>query len=162
MRSSMDLLELGAWMVLTSVWSRVYSVRDSMLKTRTLALKLGQPMYVKNRSDVNVRQIERQAYSWKSVLFWTDCMDRALATRLWLARTGQPSEIVVGFRSVNRPVKEGAMVEGHAWVECLCSAHIATIITLFMDEESGYQEVFRESSLVNQESTIATTTARGS
>src|SRR5690554_7847945 len=40
------------------------------------------------------------------------CLQRALAGRVWLARRGIASEIVVGFR------KRG-LLEGHAWLEVM-------------------------------------------
>ncbi len=60
------------------------------------------------------------------------CLHRALASRVWLARRGISSEIVVGFR------REGGL-EGHAWLEVFGSGEPIAVF-----EQSGYRESFRE------------------
>lgn len=62
------------------------------------------------------------------------CMHRALAGRVWLARRGIASEIVVGFR------KRG-VIEGHAWLEIQASDGP---FELFKGDDDGYRESFRE------------------
>ena len=62
------------------------------------------------------------------------CLQRALAGRVWLARRGIASEIVVGFR------KRG-LLEGHAWLEVMSPDEL---IELFKDAGDGYRESFRE------------------
>lgn len=62
------------------------------------------------------------------------CMHRALAGRVWLARRGVQAQIVVGFR------KRGA-IEGHAWLELETPAGARE---LFRSADDGYRESFRE------------------
>jgi len=62
------------------------------------------------------------------------CMHRALAGRVWLARRGVASEIVVGFR------KRGVL-EGHAWLEIQAPDGP---FELFKGADDGYRESFRE------------------
>lgn len=62
------------------------------------------------------------------------CLQRALAARVWLARRGVASEIVVGFR------KRGVL-EGHAWLEVKAPGGA---IALFKGADDGYRESFRE------------------
>ncbi|WP_168210748.1 lasso peptide biosynthesis B2 protein [Persicimonas caeni] len=62
------------------------------------------------------------------------CLQRALASRVWLARRGIDAQIVVGFR------KRGTL-EGHAWLELQLSGGPST---LFKGFEDGYRESFRE------------------
>lgn len=62
------------------------------------------------------------------------CMHRALAGRVWLARRGVASEIVVGFR------KRGVL-EGHAWLEVQSPEGA---FDLFKRAQDGYRESFRE------------------
>jgi hypothetical protein len=66
------------------------------------------------------------------------CLHRALASRVWLARRGVASEIVVGFR------REGAL-EGHAWLEVFGSGE-----PISMFEQSGYRESFREHAVADR------------
>ncbi len=68
------------------------------------------------------------------------CLHRALASRVWLARRGIASEIVVGFR------KEGHL-EGHAWLEVFGPEGPTAIF-----EESGYRESFREPAAIERAS----------
>ncbi|MFW5967482.1 MAG: lasso peptide biosynthesis B2 protein [Persicimonas sp.] len=63
-----------------------------------------------------------------------ECLHRALACRVWLARRGIDAEIVVGFR------KRGA-IEGHAWLEVDTPDGPRT---MFKGDEDGYRESFRE------------------
>src|SRR5690554_3400663 len=62
------------------------------------------------------------------------CMHRALAGRVWLARRGIASKIVVGFR------KRGVL-EGHAWLEIQAPDGP---FELFKGTDDGYRESFRE------------------
>ncbi len=63
-----------------------------------------------------------------------ECLHRALACRVWLARRGVDATIVVGFR------KRGA-IEGHAWLEI---ASPDGLHTMFKSEGDDYRESFRE------------------
>lgn len=63
-----------------------------------------------------------------------ECLHRALACRVWLARRGVDAEIVVGLR------KRGA-IEGHAWLEVDTPEGPRT---MFKGDDDGYRESFRE------------------
>lgn len=64
------------------------------------------------------------------------CLHRSLASRVWLARRGIPTRLVVGFR------RDGGL-EGHAWLEI---EGAPTDETLFGD--SSYRRSFGESDLL--------------
>lgn len=84
-----------------------------------------------------IAQAERTAHRASRLVPGAACMHRALAARVFLARRGVASELVVGLR------KTGAL-EGHAWLEVeVDGGHTA----LFVTEEAGYRESFRESSV---------------
>lgn len=67
------------------------------------------------------------------------CMHRALATRLWLARRGVDSQIVIGFR------KRGA-IEGHAWLEVVMAN--GQLEDVYRSEADGYSRSLDEGDLV--------------
>ncbi len=69
----------------------------------------------------------------------SECMHRALATRLWLARRGVDSQIVVGFR------KRGA-IEGHAWLEVVLAN--GQLEDVYRSEADGYSRSLDESDMV--------------
>ena len=63
-----------------------------------------------------------------------ECLHRALAGRVWLARRGVDAQIVVGFR------KRG-VIQGHAWLEIATPGGSRC---LFKSADDGYRESFRE------------------
>ncbi len=67
------------------------------------------------------------------------CMHRAIATRLWLARRGVDSQIVIGFR------KRGA-IEGHAWLEVVMGN--GQLEDVYRSEADGYSRSMDEGDLV--------------
>jgi len=82
------------------------------------------------------RLVERARFLAERISRWvpgTRCLHRALASRVWLARRGVESEVVVGFR-------KGGGLEGHAWLEARGKAGL---IQAFFDAEAGWREVLR-------------------
>jgi hypothetical protein len=69
------------------------------------------------------------AYRWSKFVPGANCVDRAVATRVWLAGFRIDSRIVLGFRRRNG-------LEGHAWLE----VELTDAVTLlFVGDDDGYE-----------------------
>jgi hypothetical protein len=69
------------------------------------------------------------AYRWSSVVPGANCIDRAVATRVWLSACRLKSRVVLGFRR-----RDG--LEGHAWLEVELDG-AATV--LFIEDDDGFE-----------------------
>lgn len=69
------------------------------------------------------------AYRWSNIVPGSNCVDRAVATRLWLSGFRISSRVVLGFRRRDE-------LEGHAWLE----VELADAVTvLFVGDDDGYE-----------------------
>lgn len=83
-------------------------------------------------SGIASKQLEAMAWRSSRLLPAVDCVDRALAARVFLARRGASAVVVIGMR---RGAREW---EGHAWLE-RGSGEL-----LFVSGTDAYREVARE------------------
>ena len=91
---------------------------------------------MRSRSDGAPAGIEEMAIRLSRAVLSSDCMDRAWATRWFLARRGISSRVIVGVRLASK--KRGSW-EGHAWLEVEREA------SWFVEPGAGYKEIARES-----------------
>jgi hypothetical protein len=105
-----DWLEMLAWLVVVTVGSRALPPRATLCATSRLASRLsaGAPLRADGRLCERARSL---AATLSTRLPVSNCLDEAIAARLWLARRGVGADVVVGMR------RAGAGWDGHAWFE---------------------------------------------
>ena len=133
--------EMLVEVAIARVLSEFFSIED-LLRLVGQAAKFAQQWPVRSRVLSPSRDAIAEAAAMSELLAHrasrlvpgAQCLQRALAGRVWLARRGIASEIVVGFR------KRG-LLEGHAWLEVMSPNEM---IELFRSADDGYRESFRE------------------
>ena len=130
-----DQLEILLLLVGARGASEIWSIDRLLFGTRRLAALAQQYPVGREHAVDDWQRIAARAVGRVSRLIpGVRCLHRALACRVWFARRGVRSEVVVGFR------KRGA-IEGHAWLEI--HAPDGPLL-MFHSEEDGYKESFRE------------------
>jgi hypothetical protein len=131
------VIESLIYMIAARVIVRRYELHEALGVIRALSAQILRVMGEEIGDDQERMIVEEMKsalvwfYRWSRVL-GGDCKERALSGRLWMARRGVRSQVVVGVRSVS------GQWEGHAWLE-------GERWRLFVDEgNAGYKELFRE------------------
>jgi hypothetical protein len=126
--------EMGGWLVAFDVLSWTKGTQPLLDQASRWAEHYGVDGRIEG--DERDRLVERARFLAERISRWipgTRCLHRALASRVWLARRGVESEVVVGFR-------KGGGLEGHAWLE---AQGAAGLLRAFFDAEAGWREVLR-------------------
>ncbi|MEM1349839.1 MAG: lasso peptide biosynthesis B2 protein [Myxococcota bacterium] len=134
-----ERFEMCILVMLAAIGSRSLTVRAAISLTRRIAgslshgsarAELGSPAELPAHG-------ERLANTVSRVVPRSNCLDRAMATRVWWARRGIDGSIVVGVRR-----REGRPWEGHAWLERGDAES-----SLFLDPGDAWRATFREEDL---------------
>lgn len=136
LRSPFDYVEMGVYLLFFRGAAWTMPIKRLVRVAAALAERLPPAVAAppRERSPAIARRAARRV---SRLVPGATCLHRALASRVWLARRGVSTELVVGFR------KEGA-IEGHAWLQL----DEATGETLFAEE--GYRRSFAEADLVGE------------
>jgi hypothetical protein len=135
LRSLPGQLELGFFVLLFRAAALTMSIRE-LVRFATALSEWLPPTVVEASRRPSLEEAEPAARRASRLVPGARCLHRALAARVWLARRGVCSSLVVGFR-------ENGGLEGHAWLEV---GGVRGGEELFVEE--GYRESFREADLV--------------
>ena len=127
-------IEMAAWLIAATIGSRALPPRAALRATSRVAERIAPTGRVAadERLSADAHAI---ASSLASRLPIANCLDEAIAARLWLARRGVRADVVVGMRRA-----DGGW-DGHAWFEHGGVSYGAG--------ELSHKVVFRESELVS-------------
>ncbi len=106
-----DWIEMGVWLVAATVGSRALPPRTTLRWTSRVAAWLATTQLTPPIASHKSEEAHTIASAISSHLPLSNCLDEAVAARLWLARRGVGVDVVVGMR------RAGARWDGHAWFE---------------------------------------------
>lgn len=129
-------IEMGGLLAAARAAAAVRPIGDLVRWASGLAERWGRPIGPGHDAEGSVALAQTAARRMSRLFPGTTCLHRALATRIWLSRRGIDADIVVGFR-------QGAGLEGHAWLEVLLEGRSHTLFS-----QEGYSPSFREGELV--------------
>jgi len=137
LRSLVEHAEMGILVMVFRAASWTTSIKRLVRFAAALAERLPSTFGEVDRRAA-IGAAERAAERASRLVPGARCLHRALASRVWLARRGVRSGLVVGFR------RDGAL-EGHAWLELEGPRDGEELFV-----EQGYQQSFREADLVEE------------
>lgn len=136
-----DQLEMLTYLAIARALTEVVPIEKLLLSTGKLAELAGRLGHVSHRPlETQLERARLTAHRASRLVPGAQCLQRALASRVWLARRGVASEVIVGFRMSGE-------LEGHAWLEIRDGSLSRD---LFREDNSGYRESFRESEVVER------------
>jgi len=132
-----ELMEMFALLVCATIGSRSVTVRTGVSWTRRLARWMSGRAASSERDagEISARA-ERLATLTGQVIPRANCLDKAMAARIWLARRRVDASLVVGVRK-----RSGRPWEGHAWLER------ADGTPLFLEPGDAWRPTFSEEEL---------------
>ena len=125
-------LELGLFILLFRGASVTMSIKELVRFAAALSEWMPPTIVQASRLETAERASERASRLVPGAV----CLHRALAARVWLARRGVPTSLVVGFRRDDT-------LEGHAWLDVESRDGPSELFF-----EPDYRESFREAELV--------------
>ena len=136
-----DQLEMLAYLAGARALTELLPIQKLLRLTGKLAELANGIGHISHRSlETQLERARLTAHRASRLVPGAECLQRALASRVFLARRGVDSEVVVGFRMSGE-------LEGHAWLEIRDGALNRD---LFREDGSGYRESFRESQMREQ------------
>lgn len=133
-----DQVEMLAYLATARGLTEIMPIEKLLRLTGRIASLAGSLGHISHRPlETQLERARLTAHRASRLIPGARCLQRALASRVWLARRGIESEVVVGFRMSGE-------LEGHAWLEVRDGAISRD---LFHGDESGYRESFRESQM---------------
>lgn len=133
-----DQLEMLTYLAGARALTEILPIEKLLRLTGKVAAIADAIGHVSHRSlETQLERARLTAHRASRLVPGAECLQRALASRVWLARRGVDSEVVVGFRMSGE-------LEGHAWLEIRDGSLSRDI---FREDGTGYRESFRESQM---------------